>query len=144
VAIASDYADWVRSINDRVSDVVRGPDPGDESDTVVHVTGEGKKYDAGKPPVSLIPREAIEAMARVLAFGAQKYGRWNWRQGMAWSRVIDACLRHLIAYADGEDCDPETGESHMAHVLACAAFLVTYRARGIGSDDRHTGTEVTE
>lgn len=29
-----------------------------------------------------------------------------------------------------QDLDQETGESHLAHALACLSFLVTYEARG--------------
>lgn len=108
----------------------------DRRTNVERASEPGKKYDAGKPPVSLLPREALEAMARVLDFGATKYGRHNWRAGMSWSRVVDAAMRHLIAFADGEDRDPETGESHAAHAAVCCAFLITYAAKRIGKDDR--------
>lgn len=72
----------------------------------------------------------------VMAFGAKKYARDNWRKGMAWSRVIDAAMRHLLAIADGEDLDPETGEPHAAHARCCMAFLIEYQKYGLGEDDR--------
>src|SRR5437899_3061811 len=71
------------------------------------------KFDTGKSPVSLIPRDAQLAEADVLAFGAKKYAAHNWRKGMAWSRLGDAAMRHLLAWLDGEDVDPETGLSHL-------------------------------
>lgn len=86
----------------------------------------GVKYDDHKPPMSLLSRVALEAAARVLAFGAKKYDAWNWSNGIAYSRVVSALIRHALAYADGEQFDPETGESHMAHVMCCAMFLLDY------------------
>ena len=96
----------------------------------------GIKHDAGKPPLELISRDALEAEARVLAFGAAKYGVDNWRGGMAWRRIGGAAMRHLVAWLDGEDNDPETGESHLAHLRCCTGFLIEYQKRGIGTDDR--------
>lgn len=95
-----------------------------------------KKFDSGKPPIGLIPRSALNAEAAALGFGATKYGRDNWRQGMDWSRVIDAAFRHLSAFADGEDRDVETGLVHLAHLKACASFLIEYHEKGLGNDDR--------
>lgn len=56
---------------------------------------------------------------------------------MDWTRLLNSAARHLWAYIDGEDLDPETGLSHMAHLMANAAFLIVYRERGLGRDDRH-------
>jgi hypothetical protein len=39
----------------------------------------GKKYDAGKPMMELIPPHAEIELAKVLTFGAEKYGPENWR-----------------------------------------------------------------
>lgn len=101
----------------------------------------GIKFDGGKPPIGLIPRSALVAEANALAFGAQKYGRDNWRGGMDWSRLVDAAFRHLAAFAEGEDNDPETGLVHLAHLKACASFLIEYHEKGLGTDDRpHTAS----
>lgn len=55
---------------------------------------------------------------------------------MAWSRVYAAALRHLLAWWGGEDEDPETELSHLAHAACCVVFLVAYQGRGVGVDDR--------
>lgn len=94
------------------------------------------KFDSSKPPLGLIPRTALEAEAQVLAFGAEKYGRDNWRKGMEWQRMIDAALRHIVAFADGEDMDPESGYHHLAHAKCCLSFLLEYHAKQLGTDDR--------
>lgn len=96
----------------------------------------GLKYNAGKPPLSWIPRSALVAEAQVLAFGAKKYGRDNWRKGLPWSEVIDASLRHIFAFADGEDLDQETALSHIAHAITELSFLMEFTETHPELDDR--------
>ena len=97
---------------------------------------KGVKFDGGKLRMELIPPEIMEAQAKVLSFGAQKYPERNWELGMDWSRVFGACMRHMWAWWGGEDKDPETGFSHLAHAACCIMFLVTYEERDVGEDDR--------
>lgn len=97
---------------------------------------EGRKDDQGKLPYHLLPPEALEATAAVLAFGAAKYGDRNWERGMAWSRPFSALMRHMWAWWRGEPADPETGMSHLWHAGCCIAFLIAYERRGAGTDDR--------
>lgn len=98
---------------------------------------KAKKYDNHKPDYSLVPKEAIDAIARVMTFGAYKYGRHNWRAGLEYSRLIAACMRHITAFNEGEDNDPESGDNHLAHALVCLAFLITEYDQKIGKDDRY-------
>lgn len=85
----------------------------------------GSKYDTGKPLMGAVPPNAMLAVARVLTFGAEKYGRDNWRQvESAETRYLDAALRHLNAYQRGEVADPESGESHLAHALCSLMFML--------------------
>lgn len=97
----------------------------------------GTKYDSGKAPLSLIDRHALEDIAQVLAFGAKKYDAHNWRKGIQYSRLLDAALRHLYAFADGEDTDPESGLSHVAHAGCCIVFLLGMQHSRPDLDDRH-------
>lgn len=99
-------------------------------------TEEGSRYNQGKLPVGLVPPEAIKGMAEVLDFGAQKYAPRNWEKGMSWTQTYESLMRHLLAWFQGEDRDPESGLLHLHHVLCNAAFLTTFNARGIGTDDR--------
>jgi len=96
----------------------------------------GTKYDQGKDPWHLVPTDAVRAIVKVLAFGASKYEERNWEKGMSWSRVYAALLRHLLAWYEGENKDPETGYSHLAHAGCCILFLLAYELRGVGADDR--------
>ena len=100
---------------------------------------EAVKYDSGKPRMDLIPPEVMLALGTVLAYGAKKYSGRNWELGFDWGRSVAALKRHLTAWEAGQDNDLETGMSHLWHVLTNAAFLVTFEAREVGTDDRPTG-----
>ena len=85
----------------------------------------GSKHDSGKPLMGAVPPNALLAVARVLTFGAEKYGRDNWRQvENAETRYLDAALRHINAYQRGEAADPESGESHLAHAVCSLMFML--------------------
>lgn len=84
----------------------------------------GVKFDHDKPRMDLLDPYALEQLSKVLGFGAQKYAAHNWRKGLHKSRLIGAALRHLFAYLKGEDTDPETGLSHVAHAMCCCMFLL--------------------
>ena len=103
----------------------------------------GVKYDAGKPRMDLVSPYALEEMAKVMTIGAKKYGDHNWRKGLLWSRVFGALLRHGYAYWRGENTDPETGLSHLAHVMCCAMFLLEYSQTHIELDDRYKSENKT-
>jgi hypothetical protein len=97
---------------------------------------EGLKFDDGKDPWHLAPWDAFRAIIKVLRYGATKYDARNWEKGMAWSRCYSGLMRHMTAWWEGEDCDAETGFSHLWHAGCCIAFLIAYEMRGIGEDDR--------
>ena len=98
---------------------------------------KGTKFDGEKIMLQLLPPEALFAIGAVLTRGAEKYGSHNWEKGIEYSRVFGALQRHLWAYWRGEDVDPETGLSHLAHAGCCVMFLLTYEARGMKElDDR--------
>lgn len=98
--------------------------------------GSGVKFDAEKPRMDLLDAYAIEQLSSVLTFGAQKYNAHNWRKGIAKGRLIAAALRHLFAYLRGEDRDPESGLSHVAHAMCCCMFLLGLEHRP-ELDDRY-------
>ena len=96
----------------------------------------GVKFDQGKPRMDLIAPELLEEVGKVLAYGAEKYGVRNWELGMDWGRPYAAALRHMNAWQRGEDVDPETGLSHMAHAACNLMMLLAFRERGVGTDSR--------
>ena len=107
-----------------------------QSKNAVVLLKEGVKYDGGKNRLDLLPILPLLEIGRVLTYGANKYSERNWERGMAWSRCYAALLRHLTAWWNGEDVDPETGISHLAHAACCLFFLIEYEARKTGKDDR--------
>jgi len=98
---------------------------------------DAKKYDTNKPRVDLIPTEPVLEIAKVLSFGASKYGDHNWRRGMAWSRIYAATQRHLMKWNAGQEMDEESGESHLAHAAVNLIFLLYYNEHHKELDDRY-------
>jgi hypothetical protein len=98
------------------------------------------KGEAGakKAPMHLIPPVAMEESAWVHKLGADKYGPYNWREtGVCATTYISAIIRHLNAWRDGEDIDPESGRSHLAHVVCSANILLDAESGKTLQDDRY-------
>jgi hypothetical protein len=92
----------------------------------------GAKDDGGKLPVELVPVEAIEAMAEVLAFGREKYTEDGWKSvPQAFRRYMAANLRHAYAILRGEVIDPESGLPHVYHMHCNTGFMCYFHKRGI-------------
>lgn len=87
--------------------------------------GPGRKDDNGKTRVDLLPVGALQEVAKVLTFGANKYGANNWQNVAPKARYYGAALRHLWARARGERIDPESGLPHLAHAACCVLFLLS-------------------
>lgn len=98
------------------------PPPGDDQPKTAI------RHDSGKTDWSLMPWEAVEEINKVLEFGAQKYAAHNWKEGdgFKYTRVLNSLLRHVFAWSRGEDRDPESGLSHLAHAGCNVIFLLYY------------------
>jgi len=84
----------------------------------------GRKFDGGKLEYGLLPPLALEETVKVLTFGAQKYERDNWQKVPdSKRRYFDALQRHVWAWKQGEQVDPESGIHHLAHAMCCLMFL---------------------
>lgn len=85
------------------------------------------KHDSDKPRLSKLPVEGLAGVAKVMEFGAKKYGWDNWKQATSEDveRYVDAGLRHWFAHANGELLDPESGLPHIHHA-ACNAMFVSW------------------
>lgn len=94
-------------------------------------------HDDGKPPLAYLPTAAIREEAKVQAYGHKKYGDfWNYRKGMEIGRNLSCALRHIYAFMDGEDQDPESGCSHLAHARCRLGFVLQNLHDGTAIDDR--------
>jgi hypothetical protein len=80
----------------------------------------------GKLQWSLLWWGPLKVAVRVMMRGAKKYAPRNWEKGMPYTEGWDSLMRHSIAWWEGEDLDPESGEHHLGHTLCSAAFLLFY------------------
>lgn len=87
----------------------------------------------------LVPGNALGDIAEVYAFGSSKYEDNNWRRGYAWSLSYGAMMRHLTAFWEGEDLDPESGLPHLAHAGFHILALLTFMREQSDLDDRWGG-----
>lgn len=101
--------------------------PLDEGVKLVKATlDQTAKADAGKIRPTLVPTEAIRAIAVIRGYGNAKYpqgGEDNWKR-VEPQRYRDALYRHLLAYVDDpHGVDEESGYPHLWHLITNAAFL---------------------
>ena len=93
---------------------------------VVWPKDQKAKSDAGKPKLSLVPRQIIFDICRVREYGNSKYpdgGPDNWKQ-VDVQRYRDALYRHFMAYLDDpKGVDEESGLPHLWHMACNCAFL---------------------
>lgn len=104
--------------------------------TNVKETG-GVKHDGDKPPMELLSHTALVEIAKVFGYGKGKYGKFNYRKGLDYGRIIGAAYRHLSAFNSGEDVDPETQLSHIAHLGCCVFMLLDMIKEHPELDDRY-------
>lgn len=82
------------------------------------------KADAGKPRLTLVPRQIIYDITDALEYGIGKYGEnETWRE-VEVDRYRDAAMRHFFAYLDNpKGYDKESGLRHLTHLACNIAFL---------------------
>lgn len=98
-----------------------------------------KELAGAKKPASwsVMPRWVMMVVGRIMTVGAAKYGAFNYRESpIAALTYEDALERHLQLWFDGEDNDPETGESHLASAIAGCILLMDAQQTGKLVDNR--------
>ncbi len=79
-----------------------------------------------KDRLDLIEPEALRQIAAVMEHGANKYGARNFhRTPLRKSTYYGAIMRHVGAWWDGEENDPDSGLSHLAHIGANINILLS-------------------
>lgn len=108
-------------------------DPTDPPNDKMHVydethtkhTNPKDAIGASKPPLSTVSAPVMFEIGLGMLEGAMKYGRHNYRvMGVRASVYYDATLRHLTAWWEGEDIDPD---SQLHHLTKALASLTTFR-----------------
>jgi hypothetical protein len=90
-----------------------------------------------KAPLGLVPPSFIISTSDALADGAAKYGAYNYRETDVRATVyLNAALRHIYSWQDGEENAEDSGFSHLSHAAACLAILVDTQSTGRLIDDR--------
>lgn len=88
------------------------------------------------PRYDQLPARIVnDAYGRVAEFGAIKYDNLNWTKGLPQSQIASSLQRHLWAYMEGEERDPESGLSHLDHLLWNAVALLYHNHYNL-CDDR--------
>lgn len=92
-------------------------------------TDNAKRFNEGKVDYTIVPIDALEEEARVWTAGQEKYGRRNWEK--LWGDetpnvAMASLLRHVYAYLQGEEYDPETGLHHLAHARCNCAMGIRH------------------
>ncbi len=90
-----------------------------------------------KVPFSTIPAQVMAEIGLAMLEGALKYGRHNYRAaGVRASVYYDAAMRHLAAWWEGQDFDPDSNLSHVTKALACLTVLRDSMLQRNWTDDR--------
>lgn len=90
-----------------------------------------------KVPLHVIPPQVLSEIGLALMEGSRKYSRFNWRAaGVRSSVYYDAAMRHLLAYWEGQDVDPDSGVSHLVKAIAGLMVLRDAERQGMVTDDR--------
>lgn len=90
-----------------------------------------------KVPFSTVSAAVFAEVGLAMMEGALKYGRHNYRvSGVRASVYYDAAIRHLTAFWEGQDIDPDSGLSHLVKAIACCTVLRDSEIRGNWVDDR--------
>tara|TARA_R110002096_G_scaffold6213_1_gene28668 strand:- start:485 stop:931 length:447 start_codon:yes stop_codon:yes gene_type:complete len=90
-----------------------------------------------KPALSVLSMPVLFEQAAGLSEGACKYGRSNYRvMGVRASVYYDATMRHLAAWWEGENIDPESGIHHISKAMSSLHVLRDAMMQGKCSDDR--------
>ena len=103
-----------------------------------------------KPPIANVPLSVISEVGMALAEGQYKYGGYNWRViGVRASVYWDATFRHLKAWWEGEDTDPDSQLSHVTKAISALTVLRDAMIQDNWTDDRpprskQTPTQVSD
>lgn len=91
------------------------------------------------PLLSVLPLGVLARMSLGMLEGALKYSRHNYRlAGVRASVYVDATMRHISAFWEGQDLDPESkvGLHHIDKAITSLVVLRDSILQGNWTDDR--------
>lgn len=112
---------------------------------------KARRYNQGKLRYELLPEYALRDIVEVYTKGAHKYtiyndddsikddGSNNWRKGLSWMSMLSSIERHIKAFKQGEDFDPDLGTKHLANAAWGIMGLLEYYKIYPQGDDRSHG-----
>lgn len=90
-----------------------------------------------KVRLSLVPPSSTIYQALAMEDGATKYGPYNWRANKVIASIyVDAAMRHINSWFDGEENADDSKKPHLGHALACLGIIVDALETGNLIDDR--------
>ena len=90
-----------------------------------------------KVSMSKFPSVALAHGAHAMMDGAHKYGAYNWRDNPVVAHIyVDAAMRHITAWFEGEEDAADSKVHHLGHAIACCAILLDAQEGGNLIDDR--------
>ena len=90
-----------------------------------------------KAPMSTVSAVVLAEIGVAMFEGASKYGKFNYRAvGVRASVYYDATMRHLMAWFEGEDIDPDSRMHHITKAITSLVVLRDAMIQGLVTDDR--------
>lgn len=107
------------------------------ADTKAAAPNPKQAFGDKKPRLTLLPLSAQLAAQEAHLDGALKYGEQNWRENPVEAMTyIDAAIRHLRLFENGEDLARDTTVQNLGAVIACCNILIDSMAHGTMIDNR--------
>jgi hypothetical protein len=100
--------------------------------------GRADRFNDSKRQWNLMHLPSFEPMVQVLEYGAKKYSPNQWKKGFPITEIYDSLMRHMIAFMNGEDNDPESGLPHIGHIQCNIMFMAYVKENHPKFDDRLT------
>jgi hypothetical protein len=100
-------------------------------------TNPKDSFGVKKVGLHVLPCGVLMELALAMTEGGLKYGAHNYRaMGVRASVYYDAAMRHLMAWWEGQDIDPDSGVSHVIKAMACLLVVRDGQIMGNWEDDR--------
>lgn len=126
-----EHSAWVRP------STAPAPDHHARTYPLLKATNPKDAIGISKAPMSTVSAAVLAEVGVAMLEGASKYGRHNYRAAGARSSVYyDATMRHLMAWWEGEDTDPDSGMSHVTKAITSLVVLRDAMIQDMCTDDR--------